>query len=210
MPAEPLPSIGTRRLPPPQLESQASESTTHELHRLQKTLPGPSISGCHSGPGRPVPVGLSCLLVSLMSWSNRADPDLLAKSSPPPPGARGVLLVPTWAASLWQPPPLDALPFPGIRQVSRWRAAQSLRLCNNVAAKRGEKALTSRRPADPSCPRLELRAQRALLNIHPALMLVWPCTWGAAACVVWGLDFMGSCPLQEPHPTPVLPGCQGC
>ena len=96
-----------------------------------------------------MPVGLSCLLVSLTSWSYRADPDLLAESSPPPPGAHGVLLVPTWAASLWQPPPPDALPFPGIRQVSRWRGARSLRLCNNAAAKWGEKALTSCRP-EPS------------------------------------------------------------
>lgn len=156
-----------------------------------------------------MPVGLSCLLVSLMSWSNRADPDLLAKSSPPPPGARGVLLVPTWAASLWQPPPLDALPFPGIRQVSRWRAAQSLRLCNNVAAKQGEKALTSRKPADPSRPRLELRAQRALLNIHPALMLVLALHMGSSCLRGLGAGFYGVVPLAgtTPYTSPSrLPG----
>ena len=183
-------------------------SATREPHRLKKTLPGPSTSGCCSGTGRPVLVGLSRLLVSRMGWLNRADPDLLAESSPPPPGARGVLPVPTWAASMWQLPPLDALPLPGIREVSRWRAARSLRLCNYAAAKWGKKALTSRRPelspARAACP--------AGTAEHPSSphTVTRPCTWGAAACMVWGPDFMGSCPSQEPHPTPVLPSCQGC
>lgn len=150
-------------------------------------------------------MGLSRLLVSLMSWLNRADPDLLADSSPPPPGARGALLVPTWAASVWQPPPPDALPLPRIREVSRWRAARSLRLCDNVAAKWGEKALTSRRPklspARAACP-AGTAEHPSSRHTDPALHMGSSCLRSLGAGFYGVVPLAGSAPYTSPSQLP--------
>lgn len=150
-------------------------------------------------------MGLSRLLVSLMSWLNRADPDLLADSSPPPPGARGVLPVPTWAASVWQPPPPDALPLPGIHEVSRWRAARSLRLCDNVAAKWGEKALTSRRPklspARAACP-AGTAEHPSSRHTDPALHMGSSCLRSLGAGFYGVVPLAGSAPYTSPSQLP--------